>query len=147
MNANTHHAADHAAGTPLASARGASEATTAPRPRWLLPGIVGAVFVGGLVVAGVVSPSVALYVGLFGGMILMHTGGHNHGGHGGSSQGGAGREPRGDRADDAADLSSHSSAAHDPESGSGAGLDARARNDSATSETQDDDQHTSRGCH
>ena len=147
MNAHTHHAAEHASGTPLASARPASEATTASRPRWLLPGLVGALIVGGLVVAGVVSLSVVLYVGLFGGMILMHTGGHSHGGHGGSSQVGAGRDPRGDRADDAADLRRHSPATHDPESRSGAGLDARARTDSTTSETDDHDSHTSRGCH
>ena len=52
------------------------------RSRWLLPGLLVAVVAGGLVAAGAVSLSTMLYVGLFGGMILMHVGGHGHGGHG-----------------------------------------------------------------
>ena len=146
MNAQTHPPSEHADGTHVASAHGAGKPTTASPPRWLLPGLIGALIVGGLVVAGVVSPSVLLSLGLFGGMILMHTGGHNHGGHGGSSQVGVGRDPQGVRVDPAADLSRRSSGAQDPESRSGAGLDARASN-TTTSETDDHDQHASQGCH
>ncbi len=61
-----------------------SDGGTSTRPRWLLPGLAVAIVVAGLVVAGVVSLSTALYAGLFGGMLLMHLGGHGmHGGHGG----------------------------------------------------------------
>jgi len=34
-----------------------------------------------LVMAGVVELSTVFYAGLFGGMILLHLGGHGHGGH------------------------------------------------------------------
>lgn len=61
--------------------------TRSSRPRWLLPGLLVAVVAAGLVAAGVVSLSTVLYVGLFGGMILMHVGGHGHGGHGGHGGG------------------------------------------------------------
>lgn len=135
MNAHTHLPADH-------------DASAASRPRWLLPGLLGALIVGGLVVAGVVSLTVVLYAGLFGGMILMHVGGHGgHGGHGGNGQVGAGHNLRANGADDGADLSHHSSGAKAPDSGSGAGLDARARTDSTESETDEHDQHRSHGCH
>ena len=51
-------------------------------PRWLIPGLAIAFVVAGLILAGVVSLSTALFLGFFGGMILMHTGGHGaHGGH------------------------------------------------------------------
>lgn len=53
------------------------------RQRWALVGIPVALVAGLLVLAGVVSPSTVLYAGAFGGMMLMHLGGHgSHGGHG-----------------------------------------------------------------
>ncbi len=57
------------------------------RPRWVAPALaIGAVVVA-LVVAGVVPLSTALYGGLFGGMMLMHLGGHGgHGDHGGGHE-------------------------------------------------------------
>lgn len=122
------------------------EPMIASRPRWLLPGLVVAVIVGSLVVAGVVSLSTVFYAGLFGGMMLMHMGGHGHGGHGG---GGAGRghSLHGDGADDAEVLSRRSSDAQTSEPGSSEGLDQRVRPNSTTSETDDHDQHNSHGCH
>jgi hypothetical protein len=118
---------------------------TASRPRWLLPGLVLAIIAGGLVVAGVVSLSTVLYAGLFGGMILMHAGGHGHGGHGGGHSGG--HSLPGDGADDVEDLSRRSSGAQPAESGSAVGLDQRVRDDTTTSETDDHDQHRAHGCH
>lgn len=52
------------------------------RPRWLGPLAVAVVIAAVLVLAGVVALSTVFYAGLFGGMILMHLGGHGHGGHG-----------------------------------------------------------------
>lgn len=60
--------------------------STSARPRWLLPGLTVGFVIAGLVVAGIVSLSTVLYVGLFGGMLLMHMGGH--GMHGGQGKGG-----------------------------------------------------------
>lgn len=121
------------------------EPKTASRPRWLLPGIVVAVVAGGLVVGGVISLSTVLYAGLFGGMILMHLGGHGHGGHGAD---GAGRGHGLDGDGTAhADLSRRSSGPQAGEPGSTPGLDRRARQSSTSSETDDDDQDTSHGCH
>lgn len=54
-------------------------------PRWLLPGVAIAIVTAGLVVAGIVPLSGAVYAAALGGMILMHLGGHGHGGH--ASQG------------------------------------------------------------
>ena len=122
-------------------------ATASSRPRWLLPGLLVATIVGGLVVVGVISFSTVLYAGLFGGMILMHTGGHGHGGHGGGSDVGRGHGLHGDGTDDADDLSHRSSGAQPGESGSAAGLDQRARSNSTTGETDDHEQHRSHGCH
>jgi hypothetical protein len=84
MTAHAHgpsmHPVDDAVDAPT-GAKGAGGTST--RPRWLLPGLVVGVVVAGLVVAGVVSLSTALSAGLFGGMLLMHLGGHGmHGGHG-----------------------------------------------------------------
>lgn len=141
MTAHVHDAAAHGGGKHAGSSGPAGEPMPASRPRWLLPGLVVGLIAAGLVVAGVVSLWVVLYAGLFGGMILMHAGGHGgHGGHGGGHGGG-------DRADEADDLSRRSSGAQHHESGSAAGLDAQARNDSTTSETDDHDQHRSHGCH
>ena len=108
-------------------------------PGWLMPALVGVPLVGALLVFGVLSPSSLLYIGLFGGMMLVCMGSHGHGG-------GAG-----DHADHSAmsaerDLSPHSSGAQPAESGS-VGLDDRAANDAKASETDDHDQHSSHGCH
>jgi hypothetical protein len=74
------------------------------RPRWLLPGMVSGLVAAALVVAGVVPLSTVLYVGMFGGMLLMHLGGH--GGHGrapGGHDGHGGADEPGDRAAPAED--------------------------------------------
>lgn len=74
------HPVDDPVDTPQGTARAGRTST---RPRWLLPGLAVGVVVAGLVVTGVVPPSSVLYVGMFGGMMLMHMGGHGmHGGHG-----------------------------------------------------------------
>lgn len=146
MTAHVHDPATHGGVLPgeVTPAEDASMASS--RPRWLVPGVLVAIVIGGLVVAGVLSLSTVLYVGLFGGMILMHTGGHGHGGHGG---GPASRNHslHGDGADDPDDLSRRSSGAQPTEPGSTSGLDQRARSNPATSETEDHDQHRSHGCH
>ena len=66
------------------------DAKQSPRPRWLMPALaVGAVAIA-LVVAGILPLSAALYGGAFGGMMLMHLGGHGaHGGGGGHAAHGA----------------------------------------------------------
>lgn len=56
------------------------------RPRWLGPVAVATVIAAVLVLAGVVALSTVFYAGLFGGMILMHVGGHGHGGRGGGHE-------------------------------------------------------------
>lgn len=56
------------------------------RPRWLAPLAVAAVIAAVLVLAGVVALSTVFYAGLSGGMILMHVGGHGHGGRGGGHE-------------------------------------------------------------
>ena len=115
---------------------------TLTRPWWLLPGVVGALVVGSLVVAGIVSLSTVLYLGLFGGMMLMCMGGHGHGGHGGQ-----GHDAHGSAPDENESLSQRSSSAQPSGSGSAAGLDRRATYDPTTSETERHDQHSSHGCH
>lgn len=142
MTAHVHNSATHGADPRPGVRAPGGGSTVAARPRWLLPGLLVALVVGGLVVAGVVSLSAVLYAGLFGGMILMHAGGHGHGGHGsaGHAAHGSGMSPR-------EDLSGGSSDAQPSGSGSSAGLDERAANDSQTSETERHDQHSSHGCH
>lgn len=110
----------------------------AARPWWLLPGAAGAFVIGGLVVAGVLSLETVLYVGMFGGMILMHVGGHGHGGNGGHD---GGKSP-GSTA-----LRQGSSDAQPRQAGSTVGLEPRADDDSRESGTHDHDQHSSHGCH
>src|SRR5512136_2255651 len=52
------------------------------RPVWMLPALVLGLIVAGLVVMGVVSLSAVVSIGLLGGMLVMHLGGHGmHGGH------------------------------------------------------------------
>ena len=83
MTVHAHDPAVHTDSARPGPADGAT-ATTAARPRWLLPGLVIGVIVATLVVAGVLSFSTVLYAGLIGGMFVMHLGGHGgHGGHGG----------------------------------------------------------------
>lgn len=55
----------------------------APARRWWRPlaAVIATLVVGGLVVAGVLPLSTVVYLGLFGGMLLMHAGGHGHGAH------------------------------------------------------------------
>ncbi len=111
-----------------------SGATAPVRPRWLLPGVLVVTVAAALVVAGVVSLSTVLSIGLFGGMILMHVGGHGgHGGHGGDAS-------RGE------DLSRPSPGSQPGRSRSTSGLD-RAADDPKGSETQDHDQRSSHSCH
>ena len=146
MTAHVHDPAVHGGGPHAEPTGSRGGPIAAARPRWLLPGVLVAIVVGGLVLAGVVSVSTVLYAGLFAGMILMHAGGHGHGGHGGGGHVDRGHSLHGD-GDDAEDLSRRSSGAQPTDSGSAAGLDQRAHNDSTTSETDDHDQHRSHGCH
>ena len=141
MTAHVHDPATHGGPTRPEPAATDAAPMRAARPRWLLPGLLVAIVAGGLVLAGVLSPSAVLYAGLFGGMFLMHVGGH--GGHGGGGHGGHGHgAPSAPN-----DLSRRSSGSQPAESGFGAGLDERGTNDSTTSETNDHDQHSSHGCH
>lgn len=116
---------------------------TSTRSRWLVPGVAIVIVAAALVLGGVLSFSTVLYAGLFGCMLLMHTGGHGgHAGHGG------GHESRGGgTAGDAEDLRQPSSGAQSATSVSGGGLDDLAQNDRSGSETHDHDQHRLHGCH
>lgn len=104
-----------------------TRATGSTRPRWLLPALVGGIAVAALVVYGILPPSAVLYAGLFGGMFLMHRGGH--GGHGGGSHGGG--TPTRTGASDRTD--------------SDAGPDRSPANDATGNVTHDHDQRGSRG--
>jgi len=144
-----------------ATDRGAAPAPDSPgpapmawtRPRWLVPGLLVALVVAGLVVAGVLPFSAVLYGGLFGGMVLMHAGGHGHGGHGG--HGGGGHAAHGDGASaqgKAADDVTESLRLRSPDSQSRSGtldrgLGDRAATTMTTDETKDDDEHRSHSCH
>ena len=118
-----------------------------PLPRWLFPALIGIPLVGALLVFGVISPTILLYVGLIGGCALMHVFGH--GGHG---AGGHASHEAGDQAADSTtstgtDLSIRSSRSQAPDAGSKSGLDDRAPDDSTTDETHRHDQHSSHNCH
>lgn len=63
----------------------APESKHPTRPRWLFPALATGAVAIALVVAGILPLGTALYAGAFGGMMLMHLGGH-----GGHSGGGAG---------------------------------------------------------
>lgn len=100
MTAHVHdssarHAGEAAGAVPAARAGGTT------RPRWLLPAIVAGLVVAVLVAYGILSPSAVLYGGLFGGMLLMHAGGH--GGHGNIPSDG----PRTSDSDDNVERRSH----------------------------------------
>ena len=88
----TLHAHDPAQTQPASRTLGSMSS----RPRWLLPALAIGGVAAILVLAGVVSFGTVFSVGLVGGMLVMHLGGHGHGGHGGRNRSGAG-------ADDAAD--------------------------------------------
>ena len=112
------------------------------RRGWLMVALAIGLLAIGLVVAGVVSLSTVLYVGAFGGMLLMHLGGHGHGAHGGGAHGGG---AHGDGAH-GNDLSRGSGGSQQQPTGSGDELDDRAANQQNGTES-DDDQHSSHGCH
>ena len=86
MTAHTHDPATHADSPgPGPAATDGTAPKTSTRPRWLLPGLAVGIVASALVVAGVLSLSTVLYAGMFGGMLVMHLGGHGgHGGHGGN---------------------------------------------------------------
>lgn len=117
---------------------------SAARPRWLLPGLAAGFIVSALVVAGVLSLSTVLYVGLFGGMLLMHLGGH--GGHGGHGTHGAQSGHDGDTEPDGDELMNPSSDVQVHPSGSSHELGDRALINGRRNETDDHDQR-SHGCH
>ena len=114
------HGPTASGGAPMASAR----------PRWLLPTLAVGIIAAALVVAGVLPFSTVIYAGLFGGMLLMHAGGHGgHGGHGGGHGGhGGGHEGHGGGTAGAGDLSQPS-------------------DDPNGSETHDHDQRNAHSCH
>jgi hypothetical protein len=60
----------------------AADLQSRTRPRWLMPSLIGISLIGVLLVSGVLSLTLLLYAGLFGGCALMHLFGH--GGHGGT---------------------------------------------------------------
>jgi hypothetical protein len=145
----TGHAHDPAAQTdsrrPLRAPKDGTNPAAA-RPRWLLPGLLVGIAAAGLVIAGVLSLSTVLYAGLFGGMMLMHVGGHGgHGGYGGGhwSHGGHGDDPT----NDAENLSARSSGPQAPRADFKGELDDRASTDRNGNETDDHDKHGSHGCH
>ena len=141
----TTHAHDPSANSVSAPASvTAGTPTIATRPRWLMPALAVGIVAVGLVATGVVSLSTVLYAALFGGMILMHLGGHGrHGGHGrsGSHSGHCAGISRGD------DLSQPSPGSQAASPRSSSGLEDRASDDSKGSETHDHDQRNTHSCH
>lgn len=111
-------------------------------PQWLLPGLLLCIAAAGLVVTGVLSLSTVLYAGLFGGMILMHLGGHGGHGSGHGVHGGQRNDPR----NDVESLSVHSSGPQVAGSDSKSELDDRASTDRHRNETDHHDKHSSHGC-
>ena len=121
MTAHAHDPSTHLTPSEDGSVHPA-RATGSTRPRWLLPALVGGIAVAALVVYGILPPSAVLYAGLFGGMFLMHRGGH--GGHGGRTPTSTGESDRTD---------------------SDAGPDRSPANDATGNVTHDHDQRGSRG--
>ena len=130
-------------------------ASTVPaHPRWLLPVLAAGIVALALVVTGVLSASTVLYAGLFGGMLLMHLGGHGgHGGHGGGPAGPAGHgghgapgEP-GDGPLSEIDLRSRSSDTQVQEPGFSLGLDDRTGTNGSSAKTDEHGQRKVHGCH
>lgn len=151
MTAQVHdHTPNEAAPRPAKQAARAGAIGQAGQPRWLWPAVAAGLVVTGLVMAGVLSLSTVLYFGLFGGMLLMHVGGHgSHGGHGGSggSSGSSAHDHGSAPASDTEALSHRSHGAQSDSPRSAAGPDDGATNDSTASETDNHDQHSSHGCH
>ena len=132
-DSSTHHTRGEDGAVP------AGQATGSTRPRWLLPALVGGVAVAVLVAYGVLPLSAVLYGGLFGGMLLMHVGGHGgHGGHGG---------PEGGTPTATEDLRGPSGGSSPDRTGFDAGPDQSATNEPNRSETHADAQRNSHGCH
>ena len=135
------HPVDDAVDAPT-GATGAGGTST--RPRWLLPGLAVGVVVAGLAVAGVVSLSTALSAGLFGGMLLMHLGGHGmHGGHGGGGH--TGHADGGSPEGRASSQPPHASQPVEPDSAG----DTRheGSDDGRGNKARQHDQRGSHGCH
>ena len=114
----------------------------AVRPGWFRPALAGGFVVLALVVTGTVPLSTVLYVGLFGGMILMHLGGHGSHGSEGSHKGqGAGTTS------DSEGLSHRSHRSQPGRPASDGAPTGRASIHSNRNEPHDHDQPSSRGCH
>ena len=112
------------------------------RPRWLLPAVAGGLVVAVLVAYGVLSPSAVLYGGMFGGMLLMHLGGHgSHGSHG--SHDGQGRGTT----TGTGDMSRPTSGAAADQTTSGGVPDYAPVDGPSRSESEGDAARGSHGCH
>ena len=151
MTAHVHDPSAHDDGRRPGPAATGGAAMASARPRWLVPALAVGIIAAALVVAGVLSLSTVLYAGLFGGMILMHLGGHGghgggHAGHGGG-QGGRHDGHGGGTASDPNDLRRPSSDSQPLASGSSGGLDDRASIHGTGSEIDEHDQHSAHGCH
>lgn len=117
---------------------------TSTRPRWLVPGLAIGIVVAALVAAGVVSFSTALYAAMFGGMMLMHVGGHGmHGGHrgGGHEAHGGGASPDGPASDAPQGPPQLEGSGSAPETSPEGSADGRGR------EAQPHEEPRSHGCH
>lgn len=115
-------------------------APASTRPRWLVPAVASVIGLAVLVVYGVLPASAALYAGLFGGMLLMHSGGHGaHGGHSAAHHAGMGA--------DLADPSRPIGGSEPDRTGSGGGLDGAPSNDPDRIASHDHDGRGSHGCH
>ena len=139
MTTHVHDPATQGGGTRPEATPAGKDQPTSSLPRWLVPGLLVALVAGVLVAAGVVPLSVVFYAAVFGGMILMHAGGH--GGHGGGHGG------HGNRTTSAEDLSQHSSDSQSLPPGSATGLEDRAIADPARDHTDDHDQRNTPSCH
>ncbi len=146
LGSHPHATGSSADGPPEAGA--GSAVRRARRSRWLVPAVAAVALVLGLVLAGIVPLSTVIYAGLFGGMILMHIGGHGHGGHGHAVGREAARptEAAAERSD-AADLREPSADAQRRPIRSTRTLDRRAAHTHTLGETNEHGEHPSRCCH
>lgn len=129
-NASRHHTDEADGAVPAVRSVGST------RPRWLLPALAGGLVVAVLVAYGVLSPSVVLYGGLFGGMLVMHVGGHgNHGGHGVGTT------------TETGDIHRPASGALFDQTGPGTGPDHALADGPSGSESDGHDEPGSHGCH
>lgn len=137
MTAHTHDPATHADSPgPGPAATDGTATKTSTRPRWLLPGLAIGIVASGLVVAGVLSLSTVLYAGMFGGMLVMHLGGH--GGHSGHAGHGSDAAPAVD------DLRTSSSGGQGRKSGSSDEIHDGTLTNESRNEPDDHDKQTSR---